>query len=138
MAQDSWGGSWGSSWLLTWTRGGSAPVVNNNWLGGPTDYAVRKKHLEELDKIEEKIRLRQKAAFKALTEFEVPQEIQVPEIRKIDEKYLRSLNRKKEQNIQALINEINLIRENLLAQQIYKDLAAREMDDETAFLLMLN
>lgn len=113
-------------------------VPSNGWLGGPTDYAVRKKHLEELDRIDEKIRqnrLKEAAKLLSKTDKELP--VEIPEIRKIDKSYLKEFKRR-QLNIEALQAEIALIREYLLAQQIYNDLWAREQDDEAAFLLLLH
>lgn len=142
MAYDTWGGSWGNSWLLSWTRADTPPPTpDNGWLGGPTDYAVRKRHLEELDRIDEKIRKdRIREALELLSDTpELP--VETPEIRKIDRQFLSDLKEIEvyRLNIKALQAEIALIREYLLAQQLFEEAMLREqtLDDDMTFLLML-
>lgn len=138
MAYDTWGGSWGVSWLLSWTRGEpTPPTPGNGWLGGPTDYAVRKKHLEELDKIDEKIRqnrLKEAAKLLSKTSDEIP--VEIPEIRKIDKSFIKEF-KKHQLNVEAIKAEIQLLRQYLLSQQIFNERMALELDDEAAFLLCI-
>lgn len=140
MAYNTWGTSWGTSWSLSWTRG-ATPDPDPGWLGGgakDADYHRRKKQLEELDRIDENIRkdkLKQAAKLLSETDKELP--VEIPEIRKIDKAYIKEF-RQHQLNIEALKKEIALLREYILAQQIFEEKMARELDDESAFLLMLN
>lgn len=137
----SWGSSWLSSWGNSW--GITTPVEpDNGWLGGGAkddfDYKRRKKQLEELDRIDENIRKdKLKQAAKLLSQADIEDNLEIPEIRKINKAFLKEF-KNHQLNIEALKAEIALIREYLLAQQIFNDMWAREQDDEAAFLLLLN
>lgn len=135
-------GSFGNVNLLpTLGYGAGEPAEPDpGWLGGgakDSEYHARKRQIEELDRINEQIRRDEHAAIKSLYRVEIPEEIKTPEIEKISLQDLQDIA-SLDLDIASLIGEINLVREHLLAQQKLEELLARELDDEAAFLLLLN